>query len=349
MKIEKSSFIPFFQNSSYSHLKSYKKTFHFNDILYEKKQKRRFNCLQTLRDFFNRIWNYCCCCFKIKKKSTTSSSESSSDSPQEKYKSTKNYPVTGIQSGSNNCCLNSVVQGIATIPSWRSGFENNPFFKGFLKAYDEANKKGVALSKKYCDLIRDLIGMNQGTQEDVSEILVKIFEQEPQAPIFYLKNPKGFAEPQTALYFYRNSCHKIYQFKDLFLDSFRRDDGFRPFFYIPTNFTIYNSVFIQKSENKTKDSKASIKVDKNNTPIQGKISTFTLPREVHNLEIDIQYICDFFIVHSGSVNFGHYQSVRKIENQWYLINDSSVSKISEQSAEKLLQTAVLFHFSRLES
>jgi ubiquitin C-terminal hydrolase len=52
------------------------------------------------------------------------------------------------------------------------------------------------------------------------------------------------------------------------------------------------------------------------------------------------------VYHSGSLNGGHYVYFGKKNNQWYLFNDSSVSKLNRSEFEKIKNKAYILHYRK---
>lgn len=76
-------------------------------------------------------------------------------------------------------------------------------------------------------------------------------------------------------------------------------------------------------------------ITKNNKPI-------SIPLEWrHN------YVLKGAIVHSGSLNGGHYVYYGNKNNKWYLFNDNSVSEINENILKNNLMNAYIVHYMKI--
>ena len=69
-----------------------------------------------------------------------------------------------------------------------------------------------------------------------------------------------------------------------------------------------------------------------------------------NIDIPINwrhgYRLKSFVIHRGGFGGGHYISVVRKEDEWYLCNDSSVTKISENDVNKILKQAYILYYSK---
>lgn len=59
-----------------------------------------------------------------------------------------------------------------------------------------------------------------------------------------------------------------------------------------------------------------------------------------------QYSPDYFVVHNGSMNAGHYICYVKTKGQWWEISDAYVSEKSEAEVEKAIRKAYFVHYGQ---
>ena len=117
-----------------------------------------------------------------------------------------------------------------------------------------------------------------------------------------------------------------------------------------------NKYFCEKCNKKRKASKrTSITHYPNDLIIVLKRFKFNGRRyEKNNQEIKIPtewkqgYILNGFCFHSGSVNGGHYTYVGLNNDEWYLYNDSSVSKLNDNELKRYIHYGYVYWFHKDE-
>ena len=59
------------------------------------------------------------------------------------------------------------------------------------------------------------------------------------------------------------------------------------------------------------------------------------------------YFLRGFVIHSGGPGGGHYISVAKLEDEWYLFDDTNKQKIEEEQVKKLASVAYILYYENL--
>ena len=77
---------------------------------------------------------------------------------------------------------------------------------------------------------------------------------------------------------------------------------------------------------------------------------YTLPHYfIRTPREDVVYDCDFMIVHSGSIEFGHYVCCVKQNGQWFKMSDLYMERLNQQAVDAARENAYFLHYSRAET
>lgn len=296
----------------------------------------------------------------------------------------KSDKPAGLPNSGNNCFANATLQLLLHDPEMRKAVEHAPdSVKNVVSSYGSTSVQSGQLRALLGETEVD------GQQHDPAELLTKFFDSLEQPSftgpktLFY-REQKGKTEA-TKTRTISQEIKPILQvplspnkpFLSLLeesLESTQVADGVElnettRFIEAPSRLTVQLNRF-------TYDGTAK----KITTPVEGLFS-FTLPSKYvvenraelpesekplrgneakafadehmsqnHAHRAGEQYELEFFISHLGnSVNSGHYISYARKKGQWFCMNDSSVTAISREEAEKAAKSAYIFRYAKTEN
>jgi len=248
----------------------------------------------------------------------------------------KEFAPVGIVNQGNDCPSNSIVQMISNSPSLARkilGHRNTANLKAFsslIQQYYAAQMKGQPVSDIYSQKIRKELfpTSNFFEQCDVSEGLEKVLrelkfgfnkfegiEKEKEnlrllEPVMRVDIPADHSTMQTMVNGFFSPKLKFENSpKDLIIQTYR--------FGQRQGYSIKNFESFQISSDQTRWA-----------------------------EPTAQYDLVSCIVHLGLDNQGHYVTLLKKPEGWYLANDSKVTLLSNQKAKEYLEKGYLFHYEK---
>lgn len=246
----------------------------------------------------------------------------SHDEPQRGPVMSASAPV-GIVNGNNNCGYNSLVQSIANTPSLKERFAapGSPY-KGFYDSYAQAQVEGEQRSRIDANQVRKVTSEAAlGSQVDAGEELGHMLEKIVDERDTQFEMGDG--------YLYTKYGHDILTMQFNQIQNFERD--------------VQRVINEARSDPETLIVGAPMYQLETNeaVPIRGEVPT----------KIDTQggaYELTSCVIQQGNASGGHYITVQKKPDGWYLIDDTVVEKITQQRARQELQNGYQFFYEKTD-
>jgi len=272
-----------------------------------------------------------------------------SESPRTSF--VEGQPV-GIRNSSCNCWVNALAQFAHHIPSLRQVVQtdgNLAAFRHFDAAYERAQQQrgqvaGGADSQTLRMCLRRLnrnLSSQARSQEDAHEGLITMMGNCVPNPIRWIRADRDIDEP-THIISINIDNHQNRTIDQLLEQDFltRRDTGGGALGYFhtrPTEFFFHIARFQHTVRGAYRKNTEAIAID----------PQFTLhPRHVLTGEGG-QYTCDAFISHLGrSMKGGHYVAHIHVGDQWWLCNDSRITRASVAEVDRARRTAYIVHYTQ---
>lgn len=263
-------------------------------------------------------------------------------------------PVSGIIRLGNNCWAGASLQFLFNIPSLEKlilSDQGSNTIRGLFKKYKQAQEKGMAVASGVdSSRLRKFVpsvSKENIYQEDAWEAVAHILNRSNYSISLETTNvdsgnrtrdPTTIIElnlpPSTS-----KKKKAAIPFQDLISSNFvRQDDLGRPLFdkivKLPSDLFVRAKRFTQDHK------KIDTKID---VPLQ-----FDFPAEHTIKGKKNTYECQGAIIHLGTtLGSGHYVSIIKKENQWFLIDDAQVAALTDEEAQEYLSKAYLFNFRKI--
>lgn len=273
----------------------------------------------------------------------------------------KDLPPAGIRNAGANCWANTILQFIANAPSISSQIlsqRNEPQCQptaSLILDYFEDQLYGNDVTEKVdSQLLRESIEnvpKNVFTQIDVSEGIEDIFGK---AGIKYemvqdIRSKNGLSTSRQNVYMIDlDLVTSARSFKELFAGFFytKLDDGQTKqlkFIQPPKDLVIKAFRYGQAIGN---DPSSARRIE---DAITGLPDRFELPRHLtQGNEPNIHYELVGCMIQKGALDSGHYISLIKKPNGWYLNDDSRVRKISDTDAKEELKKGYFFNYRKVQ-
>lgn len=269
----------------------------------------------------------------------------------------------------NSCYLNSALQMLIRIPELftliKASRNKDKKINKLYNYFSEYNNKDTnSMNPQY---IKDIVGEKKTvflghSQEDSAEFLIYFFEvlntllgEKEMNKIFGI-------ETLVSIKCKLKKCLAISQLKEmtpfLILDirsnSENLDDCYRTF-KEKTKLQGDNKYFCEKCQAlRLARKKMTINNWPNNLIIWLKRFQLTPRGYIKNnkdLDIPFEWRHDYYlqggVIHFGGLNGGHYVYFGKVNDNWFLFNDSSVSRLDKKELYNCRKRAYLLHYKKL--
>lgn len=281
--------------------------------------------------------------------------------------------MKGIINIGNSCYLNSALQMLLQnielmriIIKYGDYTHKLKIFKNFIKEYYFENSNNIInpieIKKLLDERINKFVGVNQHDSTEVLIFILDILESEFKN-IFKLDEFKKIfnltikqkIKCKTEECFYKSEKSEINYYLLLSIDNESKtlDDLYN----ITFNKEIMdkeNKYFCDKCNKKSIASK-KIKLELNSNNMIVCINRYIfdidskqIKKNNQDIDIPLEWIFNSYlqnaIIHYGSVSNGHYISVGKFNNKWYLFNDTNVSEITLENLNNLLKKAYFLYY-----
>lgn len=230
----------------------------------------------------------------------------------------------GISNVGNTCYMNAVLQVIAAL--YADKVPDSPLQEMIAKI--NAPERECISSKEVDDLKKELVKLSE--KESVLEKMIRSTEQHDPHEFFQLLNEKLLFLEQCisgGVNGYVLEFHPT-NWNNSFSDMIKEAN--------PTFINFSDKLYVRIDRT---DPQKSTKIDDNIT----ETKTITIKSDKN----DTDYTLSGFIVHKGgSMQGGHYVAYVKKGGQWYLSDDSNVTRKEETAAIKASEKAYLFFYTK---
>jgi len=262
----------------------------------------------------------------------------------------KGHAPVGIRNGGANCWVNSMLQMLAKAPRIAKRIleranGNCKEIAPLLLEYYDSQIANRPISNIDSQVFRRwfnnsaLVSSDISSHIDLSEAILILFKEigynYPLYETEHFSQGERIEELGDGSIIWLDLSDGIRSFRQLFLN----------FFSSPTA----NGYQVKKFETVPEDLIIELKKLPHDeiTEIPMNLE-FPLEATIGN-EANIRYEFVSCIIHSGGSEHGHYFTIQKEGNDYYLINDSDVNKISHNTAMNYLRHGKLFHYKKADA
>jgi hypothetical protein len=291
----------------------------------------------------------------------------------------------GLPNGGNHCCINATLQLLFNTPSWAKALKNTAELKPLIAAYEHGETSQLKM-REIRQLFPLAEEDSLDGQQDAAAYTQAIGTTLPGIPQLsfdraYLVDaksiPRGSREPAAILalgipsssnepfleellkpYFYGEISGRYDQKKDQIVESPGEITLERKTLKAPPDDLIIQVkrfgirtpppwgwflALLQRFFG-TQSSPSPFKID---TPVATPLLLKLRPEWISHQKDPVDYVCQGFVCHHGSgIHGGHYVAYVCKNSQWFECNDSVITPVSEELAQRELQKSYIISYRR---